>query len=136
MLRHTRDLLSWRKRRMWAVLFEYMLSVTWAYTMLFIMVLWLLGLFMPMPQQLYVRSILPSWHGVILAMVCLMQFAASLIIDRRYETRVGRNYYWMIWYPIAYWMLSLFTTVTALPRTLLKRRNRRAIWTSPDRGIK
>ncbi len=136
MLRHTRDLLSWRKRRMWAVLFEYMLSVTWAYIMLFIMLLWLLGLFMPMPEQLYVRTILPSWHGVILAMVCLMQFAASLIIDRRYETRVGRNYYWMIWYPIAYWMLSLFTTVTAVPKTLLKRRNRRAIWTSPDRGIK
>lgn len=136
MLRHTRDLLSWRKRRMWAVLFEYMLSVTWAYIMLFIMLLWLLGLFMPMPEQLYVRTILPSWHGVILAMVCLMQFAASLIIDRRYETRVGRNYYWMIWYPIAYWMLSLFTTVTAVPKTLLKQRNRRAIWTSPDRGIK
>jgi biofilm PGA synthesis N-glycosyltransferase PgaC len=136
MLRHSRGLLNWRKRRMWAVLFEYLLSVTWAYTMLFIMVLWLLGLFMPMPEQLYVQTILPRWHGVILALVCLLQFATSLIIDRRYETRIGRNYYWMIWYPVAYWMLSLFTTVTALPKTLLKRRNRRAIWTSPDRGIK
>lgn len=136
MLRHTRDLLSWRKRRMWAVLFEYMLSVAWAYIMLFIMLLWLAGLFLPMPEQLYVRTILPSWHGVILAMVCLTQFAASLIIDRRYEARVGRNYYWMIWYPIAYWMLSLFTTVTAVPKTLLKRRRERATWTSPDRGIR
>ncbi|HJR73908.1 MAG TPA: poly-beta-1,6-N-acetyl-D-glucosamine synthase [Luteimonas sp.] len=136
MLRHTRDLLSWRKRRMWAVLFEYMLSVAWAYIMLFIMLLWLVGLFVPMPEQLYVRTILPSWHGVILAMVCLTQFAASLIIDRRYETGVGRNYYWMIWYPIAYWMLSLFTTVTAVPKTLLKRRRERATWISPDRGIR
>ena len=136
MLRHTRDLLSWRKRRMWAVLFEYMLSVAWAYIMLFIMLLWLAGLFLPMPEQLYVRTILPSWHGVILAMVCLTQFAASLIIDRRYEARVGRNYYWMIWYPIAYWMLSLFTTVTAVPKTLLKRRRERATWISPDRGIR
>ena len=135
MLRHTRDLLSWRARRMWAVLFEYMLSVAWAYIMLFIMVLWAVGLFVDMPEQLYVRTILPSWHGVILAMVCLTQFAASLIIDRRYETRVGRNYYWMIWYPIAYWMLSLFTTVTAVPKTLLKKR-KRATWTSPDRGIR
>jgi len=136
MLRHTRDLLIWRKRRMWAVLFEYMLSVAWAYIMLFIMLLWLVGLFVPMPEQLYVRTILPSWHGVILAMVCLTQFATSLIIDRRYETRVGRNYYWMIWYPIAYWMLSLFTTVAAVPKTLLKRRRERATWTSPDRGIR
>lgn len=135
MLRHTRDLLSWRARRMWAVLFEYMLSVAWAYIMLFIMLLWVVGLFVDMPEQLYVRTILPSWHGVILAMVCLTQFAASLIIDRRYETRVGRNYYWMIWYPIAYWMLSLFTTVTAVPKTLFKKR-KRATWTSPDRGIR
>lgn len=135
MLRHTRDLLSWRKRRMWAVLFEYMLSVAWAYIMLFIIALWAVGLFVTMPEQLYVRTILPSWHGVILAMVCLTQFAASLIIDRRYETRVGRNYYWMIWYPIAYWTLSLFTTVTAVPKTLLKKR-KRATWVSPDRGIR
>ncbi len=136
MLRQTRDLLNWRKRRMWAVLFEYMLSVAWAYIMLFIMLLWLVGLFVPMPDQLYVRTILPRWHGVILGLVCLTQFAASLIIDRRYETGVGRNYYWMIWYPIAYWMLSLFTTVTAVPKTLLKRRRERATWISPDRGIR
>ncbi|MEZ0469922.1 poly-beta-1,6-N-acetyl-D-glucosamine synthase [Luteimonas salinilitoris] len=136
LLRHTGDLLRWRGRRMWGVLAEYLLSVVWAYTMLFIIVLWLLGKFMPMPEGLYVHTILPSWHGVILAMVCLLQFASSLIIDRRYETHVGRNYYWMIWYPVAYWMLSLFTTVTALPKTLLKRRGKRAIWTSPDRGFR
>ncbi|WP_407354600.1 poly-beta-1,6-N-acetyl-D-glucosamine synthase [Luteimonas sp. R10] len=136
LLRHTGDLLRWRGRRMWGVLAEYLLSVVWAYTMLFIIVLWLLGKFMPMPEGLYVSTILPSWHGVILAMVCLLQFASSLIIDRRYETHVGRNYYWMIWYPMAYWMLSLFTTVVALPKTLLKRRGKRAIWTSPDRGYR
>ena len=136
MLRHGRNLCNWRERRMWVVLLEYMLSVFWAYTMLFIMILWALGLVMPMPAQLYVKTILPSWHGVILGLVCLMQFAASMIIDRRYETRVGRNYYWMIWYPIAYWLLSLFTTVVALPKTLLKRRNQRAVWVSPDRGVK
>lgn len=136
LLRHTGDLLRWRGRRMWGVLAEYLLSVVWAYTMLFIIVLWLLGKFMPMPDALYVHTILPSWHGVILGMVCLLQFASSLIIDRRYETHVGRNYYWMIWYPVAYWMLSLFTTVTALPKTLLKRRGKRAIWTSSDRGFR
>ena len=136
MLRHTADLLSWRKRRMWLVLFEYLLSVIWAYTMIFIVLLWAIGLFVDMPEQLAVRSILPSWHGVILAMVCLTQFAASLIIDRRYEARVGRNYYWMIWYPIAYWILSLLTTVTAVPKTLLKRRRQRATWVSPDRGLR
>lgn len=136
LLRHSRDLLSWRKRRMWAVMAEYLLSVVWAYTMAFIMILWALGLFLPLPPELYIRSLLPSWHGMILAMVCLLQFAASIIIDRRYETGVGRNYYWMIWYPMAYWLLSFATTVTALPKALLKRRDTRATWVSPDRGIR
>lgn len=136
LLRHSRDLLLWRKRRMWAVLAEYLFSLAWAYTMALIMLLWLIGLVVPLPPELYIRSLLPSWHGMILAMVCLLQFAASIVIDRRYETGVGRNYYWMIWYPMAYWLLSFLTTVTAVPKALLKRRDTRATWVSPDRGIR
>ena len=136
MLRHASSLFSWRRRRMWPVLLEYMLSVFWAYTMLFIIVLWAIGLFVALPPRLYVDSIFPGWHGVVLGLVCLLQFAVSMVIDRRYETRIGRNYYWMIWYPIAYWMLSLFTTLVAVPKTLTKRRRQRAVWVSPDRGVR
>lgn len=136
MLRHARGVLTWRRRRMWLVLLEYLFSVLWAYAMLFIMALWAIGLFVEMPPRLYVDSILPGWYGVVLGLVCLLQFAASMVIDRRYETRIGRNYYWMIWYPVAYWMLSLFTTIAAVPKTLAKRRRQRAVWVSPDRGIR
>ncbi len=136
MLRHIGDLLSWRKRRMWGVLLEYLLSVAWAYTMLGIIVLWLLGMVVTLPPVLRVDSMLPQWHGIVLGVVCMLQFAVALVIDRRYEPRIGRHYYWMIWYPAAYWMLSMFTAVAALPRTLLRRRGQRAVWTSPDRGIR
>jgi biofilm PGA synthesis N-glycosyltransferase PgaC len=134
MLRHARSLLHWKERRMWGVLLEYVLSVIWAYTMLFIVLLWALGKFIELPPQLHIASLLPEWHGVILALVCLLQFASSLIIDRRYETQIGRNYFWVIWYPMAYWLISLSTTLVALPKTLLRRRSKRATWTSPDRG--
>ncbi|PZT07318.1 poly-beta-1,6 N-acetyl-D-glucosamine synthase [Stenotrophomonas maltophilia] len=136
MLRHARSLLHWKERRMWGVLLEYVLSVVWAYTMLFIVLLWALGKFIELPPQLHIASLLPQWHGVILALVCLLQFASSLIIDRRYETQIGRNYFWVIWYPMAYWLISLSTTLVALPKTLLRRRSKRATWTSPDRGIR
>ncbi|QDH70404.1 poly-beta-1,6-N-acetyl-D-glucosamine synthase [Marilutibacter alkalisoli] len=136
MLQHSPDLLSWRKRRMWAVLGEYLLSVTWAYTMLLIMVLWALGKFIALPPALHIETLLPQWHGVILALVCMLQFAASIIIDRRYEARVGRNYYWMIWYPMVYWLVGMLTTVVAVPKGILKRRNTRAVWVSPDRGVR
>ena len=135
-LRHGTDLFNWRRRRMWGVLAEYSLSVVWAYVMLSIMVLWLLGKFVALPEHLTVDTLLPRWHGMVLGVVCLLQFAISLLIDRRYEPRIGRNYYWMVWYPAAYWLLALFTTVAALPMTLLQRRNRRAVWTSPDRGLR
>jgi poly-beta-1,6-N-acetyl-D-glucosamine synthase len=66
----------------------------------------------------------------------MLQFLISLLIDRRYEKRIGRNYYWMIWYPIAYWMLTTTTSIFALPKAILKRRGTRAVWTSPDRGVR
>ncbi len=136
MSRHAGKLLSWRARRMWGVLGEYLLSVSWAYVMLGIILLWLLGKFVPLPPQLQIDTILPRWHGMILAVVCMSQFALSLLIDSRYESRIGRNYYWMVWYPTAYWLLSLATTVVAVPKTVLKRAGQRAIWTSPDRGVR
>ncbi|SDD84209.1 poly-beta-1,6-N-acetyl-D-glucosamine synthase [Aquimonas voraii] len=135
LMKHAGSLLSWRKRRMWGVLAEYFFSVIWAYVMLGILILWALGLVFPMPPALYVDSILPRWHGMVLALICMSQFAVSMIIDRRYEAGVGRNYFWMVWYPIAYWLLSLFTTVVAVPKTLFRGQPKRATWVSPDRGV-
>ncbi len=137
LLHHGRRVLSWRRRRMWGVLAEYALSLVWAYVMLTIIVLWLLGNFLPMPPALYVDTILPRWHGVVLALVCMMQFATSLAIERRYERGLARHFYWVIWYPLAFWALGMFAAVVAFPRTLAARRKRvRARWVSPDRGVR
>lgn len=133
LLSHGRSVLAWRKRRMWGVLLEYLLSLAWAYVMLTIIVLWLVGMFVTLPPAWHVETMLPRWHGVVLAFVCMLQFATSLMIERRYESRMARHFYWVIWYPIAFWALGMLTAVIALPRTLLRRR-RRAVWTSPDRG--
>ncbi|WNL45730.1 poly-beta-1,6-N-acetyl-D-glucosamine synthase [Dyella sp. BiH032] len=136
MLRYSRVLLAWRRRRMWPVALEYLLSLVWAYVMATIIALWVLGRFTTLPPPLRIATLLPQWHGVMLGIVCLLQFGISTLIDRRYEARVGRNYYWMIWYPLTYWLLSTATTVAALPKALLKRKGTRAVWVSPDRGIR
>ena len=47
-----------------------------------------------------------------------------------------RSLFWMIWYPVAFWMLSAVTTVAALPRVLLQPRKERTTWVSPDRGLR
>ncbi|RRQ19880.1 poly-beta-1,6 N-acetyl-D-glucosamine synthase, partial [Guyparkeria sp. SCN-R1] len=83
-------------------------------------------------------SIIPQWAGVILGITALLQFLVSLLIDRRYESdrRFFRNYFWVIWYPLAFWLLSMATTVVALPKAILKRSGERARWVSPDRGLR
>jgi poly-beta-1,6-N-acetyl-D-glucosamine synthase len=134
-LRYSRLLLSWRQRRMWPLILEYMSSVLWSYDILAILVLGLLGTVVPLPSWLYVASPVPTWFGAILGTTCIMQFLFSILVDRRYEGRIGRQFIWIIWYPLVYWMIGMLTTVVAVPKAIMKRRGTRAVWESPDRGI-
>ena len=74
------------------------------------------------------------WNGVVIGTTCLLQFAVSMWLDSRYEKGLGRYYYWMIWYPLAFWVLNVFTTLVAIPKVLFRGRQR-ATWKSPDRGL-
>ena len=136
LLRYGLKLLRWRQRRMWIVAAEYLLSLLWSFDMAAIVMLWFLGKFIDFPQGIRVETLLPEWNGVVLGMICMAQFFISLLIDRRYEARIGRNYYCMIWYPLVYWMLTTTTSICALPKAILKRKGTRAVWTSPDRGLR
>jgi poly-beta-1,6-N-acetyl-D-glucosamine synthase len=136
LLRYGLKLLRWRQRRMWVVAGEYLVSLLWSFDMAIIVMLWFLGKFIDLPQEIRVDTLLPEWNGVVLGMICMGQFLISLLIDRRYEARIGRNYYWMIWYPLVYWMLTTATSICALPKAILKRKGTRAVWTSPDRGLR
>lgn len=125
----------WRHRRMMPVYLEYFTSVIWAYTMAAVIVLWLLGLMVDLPPVLKVNSIVPGWAGLMIGTTCLLQFAVSMFLDARYEKGFGRYYYWMIWYPLAFWILNVFTTLVAIPKVMARGR-KRARWKSPDRGIR
>lgn len=134
MSRYAGALPYWRKRRFWGVALEFCTSTVWAYTMLTVIVLFLVGLVVELPEMIRINSITPEWHGVLLALVCLIQFGVSMFIDRRYEVGLGRQYYWMIWYPLGFWLITMVTTVTAVPAVMMRRR-RNGLWISPDRGI-
>jgi biofilm PGA synthesis N-glycosyltransferase PgaC len=129
-------MLNWRQRRIWPIYVEFFTSIIWAYVMMTVFVLWLVGQVFTVPEPLSVQVLLPGWNGVILGFTCLLQFAISLVIDSRYERSIGKYYFWVIWYPLAYWMLNVLTNVVALPKVLLQQRGQRAVWVSPDRGIR
>jgi biofilm PGA synthesis N-glycosyltransferase PgaC len=126
----------WEMRRMWPVMMEYMLSVVWAYSMSAIALLWLLGLLFELPAAYRVEAFLSGWNGVMVGTTCLLQVGTSLALDSRYDNGPVKIFFWMIWYPLAYWMFNMVTTVVAVPRALLRSTERRALWTSPDRGIR
>lgn len=129
-------LFKWHLRRMWFIAFDALISMIWAYVMFGILILYLYGLFFSLPGEWAIQSILPQWYGVILGITCLVQFFVSLMIDRQYDkNRLLRNYFWVIWYPLFFWLLTTLTTVVAVPKTIFKKQ-KRARWVSPDRGFR
>ena len=120
---------------MWPVAIEYVASIGWAYAMLFVAVFWFRGHFIHFSAEYTVVTLFSGWAGVVLATTCLLQIGVSLTLDSRYDSGPFRNLFWMIWYPIAYWMLNMAATVAAVPAVLFRRYKKRARWISPDRGI-
>ncbi len=134
MLKNFKVLFMPRQTHLWGLMVELMLSTLWAYSMMLVILVWFGSLFIPvaylMPQQ---SPILPDDTSVILISACLLQFIVSKWLDGHYDEGLGKNYFWMIWYPFAYWLLNLFTAVTALPKVIFTKKGR-ARWVSPDRG--
>ncbi|MGB7564578.1 MAG: glycosyltransferase family 2 protein, partial [Prochlorococcaceae cyanobacterium] len=126
-------LLRPRQWRLLPFLLEPLLSLLWAHAMVLVLLIWALALLRGGAEALEF-PLLPRSGGAWLALVCLGQFSFSLWLDRPYDRDLGRNVYWMIWYPLVFWILTLATSVVALPLVLKRGRGRRARWVSPDRG--
>jgi len=138
LLKYLGPLCRWEYRRLWPMALEFFLSVSWAFAFAVSVLLWGLGQVFSMPPDMHLISMRPpGLTGLLLCLICLAQFGISTLIDRRYEPDLPHALWWVIWYPLVYWLLSLFTTLLSFPKVILRRqRPRRARWVSPDRGIK
>ncbi len=127
---------AWRRRRMWPVYLEYLVSVCWAYCMVLTFALFVATRAgTPLPADWQVHTLMPGWPGTVVALTCLAQTLLALGFDARYDLRLRRNLFWSVWYPLAYWALTAATAAVGLPRAVL-RRGLRGRWTSPDRGVR
>ena len=134
MLKNFKVLFQPKQTHLWGLMTELLLSMIWAYSMIIVFLVWLLDFFIDIPYIMISDSpILPNESSVILIGACLIQFYVSKWLDGHYDKGMGKNYFWMIWYPFAFWFLNLFTAVTALPKVLFAKK-KRARWVSPDRG--
>jgi poly-beta-1,6-N-acetyl-D-glucosamine synthase len=80
--------------------------------------------------------LVPEWWGLTLTLTYFSQALVSAGLESRYERGILQILFWMIWYPVAFWMLSAVTTAVALPRVLLQPTKERTTWVSPDRGLR
>jgi len=125
-----------RQSDMWVIHLDYLLSLVWAYAMTGVLLLWLLGLFIELPPQWAVVSVIPGWTGMLIASTFLTQTLLAMLLDMRYDHHLWRNYFFMVWYPLAYWLIGMTTTVVAFPKALIRGSQQRGLWTSPDRGLR
>jgi biofilm PGA synthesis N-glycosyltransferase PgaC len=126
----------WRTRRMWPMYAEYLVSLMWAYCLALSVVLWAVAWVAPVPAAWRVSGLSPTWPGMLIASTSMMQIAVGMFLDRRYDLRFGRQFYWVIWYPAAFWTITFLTAVVALPKVATRVKGSRALWTSPDRGLR
>ena len=121
---------------MWGLVIEYCLSLTWVFAFVMTLVLWSIGKFVPLPRDLNVPSIQPpEFWGLLLATTCLVQFVVALAIESRYEKRLFGAIFWVIWYPLFFWIVMLTTSLVGFPKAVFRLRGKRAVWASPDRGV-
>jgi biofilm PGA synthesis N-glycosyltransferase PgaC len=136
LLKNVDALLHPEESFLWPLLIEMCASVVWSYAMVALTAIWLVQMVLPKGVLPVVGSPLGlQGSGLILGATCLLQFTFSMWLDRRHDRGLGRNLFWMIWYPIAFWVINCASTVAAYP-TVLVRGRARARWISPDRGIR
>jgi biofilm PGA synthesis N-glycosyltransferase PgaC len=137
LLRNLDALVRPSQRALWPLLLESVASVLWSYAMLAVTVVWLLGLALPAGAVPRVGPPLGAGaSGLVIGAACLVQLAFATWLDRRHDRGLFRNLFWMIWFPIVFWVLNCAATVVAYPKVLVRRPGRRARWVSPDRGIR
>jgi biofilm PGA synthesis N-glycosyltransferase PgaC len=121
--RHGRDLLAWKHRRFWPVLIEANLSVIWAYTYVFLTVIWLVSYAVGYPPR--GASPIPNFWGMMIATMCLMQLLTGVILDRTYDRVLKKYFIVAVFYPLIYWILMAIITVTTAPLGLNVNRQKR-----------
>lgn len=135
LIKYGKSMFNWKQRRFWPIYLEYVVSVIWAHLLALTVVVYFLDKIIDLPASIVVRSIVPGWTGVILAIVCLTQVLIGLLIDSKFEKGIIKMFFWLIWYPCIYWILNALVTLVALPKALFKKKGTLAIWESPDRGF-
>ena len=133
------DILAhWRHYRMWLLFLELFTSLIWVYLLVLVGMVTMLSWILDNDQLMAAKTWGVNFGDYvgILVYTSLVQFLVGFYLDSRYERNLWKNFFWVIWYPFAYWLIVASTTFVGFPKALLKKRGQRAVWVSPDRGVR
>jgi poly-beta-1,6-N-acetyl-D-glucosamine synthase len=108
-----------RKRRMWPVWIEGLLSTFWSHLFFLAAVFWTVALATGVYG--FAGNPIPNFWGLLIASVLVVQIAIGLTLDGRYDHSVRRYALWIPIYPLLYWMLSAAAAVRGTLPGLLRR---------------
>lgn len=121
--RHGRDVFGdWRRRRMWPVAGEAVLSIVWAYLFVLLSVVW--GSSLLLGRVPAGANPFPNVWGMTIATLAITQLMTGVLLDRRYDAGLVRDVPVAVVYPLVYWMLMAVVTVVSTPRAFLARGSR------------
>lgn len=121
---------DFRQRRIWPVYVDYILVIIWSYALLLSILYWSYAFVMGEFDLEF-----PPWSGSLIAFICLVQFFVSLSINLRYDKKLVTAYFWVIWYPVFYWLFNAIATIIGFYKGMTKKFGTSSFWESPDRGI-
>lgn len=109
--RHGPEALRPSHWRMWPLLGQASVSILWAHLVLIVTVVWWVGSFFGAdPPGL--SGFLGLFASVVL-IAAVIQILVGVVLDYQSDPRITRQLPWAAWYPLAYWVLCVFTVVRA-----------------------
>lgn len=126
----------WRWRRLWPVYLEFVLGCVWAFAFVLGSLLWAASAFVPALEGIGASPV-PAWYGAVLSFASVVQSAAAVIVNGRYDRDLWKTLFWVPWHPLFFFALMPLAAVWTAPRGLfarLERAGRWAGWASPARG--
>ena len=127
--RHWDIFKSWKRRRMTPIYLEQVLSFFWS-------ICWLILTIILITMEIQGHHVITEyiWKSQFLSFICLFQFLIAMWLESRYDEKIFDNSWSVIWYPILYWYINVFITLTSIFKAILPNK-KLATWKSPDRGV-
>lgn len=134
LLRYSSRLFRLSSVWMWPIYIESLLSIVWSFLIGSLLLFFIADLVLPMPESLTALNALWPNSAIIICSTFILQSIFAMAIDSRYERKSYTLIFWMIWYPLGYWVIIACTAMVGFWKAFGRSKRKRATWESPDRG--